>query len=124
MQLINNLPVFEVFLGEKKYTLAFPLKSVVTIEEKLGKPMRQLRDWLEIQPKDMPAIIEAGLARFHAETAESDAAEIISMLPSEQIDELHYALCKLAFPKSLEKLEEFRKNQAESPNVESGPRES
>jgi len=118
----KDSPFFEVFLDDTKYILTFPLKAVALAEEKLGHSLRTLRDWLKLETRELPIIIEAGLQKFHPEQTAEHAAAIVEALTSDALDELHYGLCKLAFPKAMAKLEELRGTTVEQslPNDQSG----
>jgi len=123
MKLSADTPVFELILDETKYTLAFPLKAVAEAEEKLGHELRSLGAWLKLETKEFPAILEAGLAKFHPEQTAEHAAKIVELLSAEVLDQLQYELCKLAFPKALAKLESAQKENAQEqslPNDQSG----
>ena len=119
MQLSTNTPVFELILDETKYTLAFPLKAVAAAEEKLGHSLRTLGAWLKLETKEFPIVLEAGLSKFHPVQTAEHAAKIVESLSAEILDQLHYELCKLAFPKALAKLESVQAENA-LPNEQSG----
>jgi predicted MarR family transcription regulator len=72
----------------------------------------------------VPAVLEAGLIKHHPDQNERDAIvqEIAGTLNPETLDEVLYALCKLAFPRLLARIEEAKaKDKGDgSPNVQSG----
>src|SRR6185312_3474993 len=121
LSISTNTPVFQVSIGDELYQLAFPLSSIIKAEEMLGgRSLRGLRDWLKLEPKDFPAILECGLLKFHPDSAREIADKITSSLGSEEFDELHHGLCCLCFPRSMSKVEEMQKQSSaaedKSPN--------
>jgi hypothetical protein len=113
-------PTLKLIVDGAEYTVCYPLRSVIEAEEKVGHSLKSLKDWLDLPSKELPAIIAAGLSKFHPDISESQIQAILETLTAEAFDELHYALCKLSFPRVMAKLEEERTKGDVSPNAPSG----
>lgn len=113
-------------VGGKDYALVFRLPIVAALEEKLGRSMKSAADWLRIQTKEVPAVIEAGLTDYHPNDAKSVAETICSTLDPEEIEHVIDALCVAACPKAMarlqEELEKYRERMKQGlpvPNAQS-----
>ena len=111
-------PELTLSVDGKDYWLCFPLPAVIRAEEVVGHSLKSLHDWFNIDVKHIPAIIRAGLSKHHPTITESEIQQIIDNLTPEAVDELHYALCKLAFPRAMS-LIEARAKEKSSPNAQS-----
>ena len=70
--------------------------------------------------KDIPALLEAGLSKHHPDIKPEDITAICDRLNPEALDEVQYALCSLAFPQTMARLETSRlspKEQSEGTPV-------
>lgn len=112
------IPTLALVVGEKSYTVEFPLAAVVQAEEKTGTSLKEFSSWLHLPIKHIPAVLEAGLSKHHPDVTPEEIQSICDRLNPEALDEVHYALCKLAFPRRMELLEEAQKKPI--PNVQSG----
>ena len=111
-------PTLKLSVDDKEYTLCFPIPAVIAAEEASGHSLKTLHDWLNIEIKHIPAVIRAGLSKYHAQISETEVQNIIGNLTPEAVDEVHYALCKLAFPRAMALLESKAK-ETSSPNAQS-----
>lgn len=95
------IPSLLLTVDGREYTVEFPLSSVLFAEEKLGRPLKTLQDWFGLECKDIQGVLVAGLRKHHARESENVdvAARICETLNPEALDEVQYALCKLAFPR-------------------------
>jgi hypothetical protein len=91
-----------------EYTLAYPIPAVIQAEKATGKDLKSLTGWFNLETKDMPAVIEAGLVKHHPDLKPGEFQSIVDNLTLESLDEIHYALCKLAFPKTMAEVEARR----------------
>ena len=89
-----------VRIGEREYTLTFPVAAVVVLEQKLGRSMKHSTDWFRIKAEEVQPCLEAGLTHHHPEEAATVAAEICNTLDPEAIDSVVDALCATACPKA------------------------
>lgn len=101
----------------REYTLAFPISAVMAAEKATGKDLKSLNGWLSLETKDFATVIEAGLAKFHPNIDAGELSAIIESLTLEALDEVHFALCKLTFPRLMAEIESRKGSQ--SPNLES-----
>lgn len=118
----TELPSLELEVkdnGETKtYLLCFPIPSVVRLEKSIGKPLKSMNDWLNLDKSDLSAVIEAGLFEYNPEVTAEQISRITKTFNAEVWDSLHYEICKLNFPKAMAKLEEaMAKRIIESPNA-------
>lgn len=111
------IPSLTLQVDNRAYTVEFPLSAVVSAEEKTGRSLKSLSDWFQVPTKNIPALLEAGLSKHHQDVTPEEIASICDRLNPEALDEVHYALCKLAFPKSMAALEERQSKGSVSPNV-------
>src|SRR6185312_13736469 len=102
------IPSLKLQLEGKEYRVEFPLSAVIVAEEKLGRSLKSLQDWFALKAKDISVVLEAGLLKHHAEEAASVTALIGDRLNPEALDEVQYALCKLAFPRVMARIEEAK----------------
>jgi hypothetical protein len=100
------IPSLLLKVEERDYTVEFPLSAVILAEEKLGRPLKSLQDWFSLASKDIPAVLQAGLQKHHPDIQPGDVTRICDTLNPEALDEVLYALCKLAFPRRMAALEE------------------
>lgn len=115
------IPSLLLKVDEREYIVEFPLRAVAAAEAEIGRPLRCLQDWFSLQAKDIPAVLAAGLEKHHAR-AEGPrplaiASEICDRLNPEALDEVAYALCKLAFPRRMAAIEKDLEKEKKSPNV-------
>lgn len=109
------IPSLALKVDCKEYTLEFPLSAIIRVEEKIGRPLKTLQDWLSVPAKDIPALIEAGLSKHHPDVTPEEITYICDTLNPEALDEVQYALCSLAFPRMMARIEANRA-KALSPN--------
>lgn len=117
------IPSLSLVIGQKLYTVTFPLSAVAKAENVTGKSLKSLPDWFNLETKDIPAVLEAGLYMHHPDIDAADICAICDQLNPESLDEVLYALCSLAFPRRMKAYEEHREKWAQgkvSPNVPSG----
>lgn len=94
------------------YRLSFSLAATAELEEKLGRSMKYVSDWLRIQTKEVRDILAAGFYIFHPNEAERVADAIAAELDPEEIEHVIDGLCVAAFPKAMARLhEEMQKAQ-------------
>lgn len=122
---VEDFPILKVVLGPLTYTICFPVSAVIKAEEATKIPLKNLNDWLKIESRHIPAILAAGFIKYHSdlqpEAMTSLAHSIFESLTPEALDQLHYLLCKLAFPKAIAALESRGSGKADaaSPNAPS-----
>jgi hypothetical protein len=107
----------------QEYVVEFPLPAVIEAEEKVGHSLTTVQDWFCLKPKDIPIVLEAGLRKHHPDVTAETVQAICANLNPEALDEVHYALCKLAFPRIMAAIEQAKKDEAEGKapkNVPSG----
>jgi hypothetical protein len=109
------IPSLLLNVGDRAYTVVFPLSAIVRLEDKLGRSLKTLQDWLSVPAKDIPALIEAGLSKHHPDVTAAEITAICDCLNPEALDEIQYALCSLAFPRMMARIEANRA-KALSPN--------
>ena len=114
------IPSLRLEVGEKVYTVEFPLSAIAKAEEKTGRSMIDPREWLSLSVKNIPAVLEAGLVTHHPDISPADIEAICERLNPEALDEMQYALCKLAFPRYMARLEEMTAKKSASPNAPGG----
>jgi hypothetical protein len=114
------IPRLALKVDGREYRVEFPLSAVIKAEEKTGRSLKSLADWFTLSAKDVPAVLEAGLSKHHADVKEADIQAICDRLNPEALDEILYALCKLAFPRRMSAIEEERAKGKTSPNAQSG----
>lgn len=119
------IPSLALTVGGGTYTVEFPLSAVIQAEEKLGRSLKNPSDWFNLASKDVTAVLEAGLSKHQPDIAAKLAVDIGGALNPEALDEVQYALVKLAFPRYVAKLEELQAKAREaggtaSPNAPSG----
>jgi hypothetical protein len=102
---IREIASLKLNVGEQSYTVRFPLRAVVEAEAATGKPLKTLNDWFALTTEDFPKVLAAGIG---GPDAKEVAERVCDNLNAESMDEVHYALCKLAFPKLIAQLEEKR----------------
>jgi hypothetical protein len=100
--------VLELELPEQTLTLTFPLAAVAEAEAAIGKSLKSFEEWLKIEPKDLPALVAAGLKTHHADFPRDQVEAFFGKLTPEACIDLHYALVELAFPRAMGILEEHR----------------
>jgi hypothetical protein len=110
-------PTLKLIVDSAEYTLCYPISSVVKAEETVGHSLKTLRDWLSLETKHLGTVVKAGLEKFHSDLSVAELEKIADYLTPEILDPLHYALCKLAFPKAMAIVEE----RATAKSVESAP---
>jgi len=88
------------------YTVEFPLSSVVIAEEKIGRGLKSPADWFGLPDKDIPAVLEAGLIKHHADKAGEIARLVCDALGPESSAEFTEALGAMAFPRFLARYKE------------------
>lgn len=116
------VPALLLTVDGEPFRIEFPLRAVAVLEEELGRPLRTPQAWLGLPAKDIPAVLAAGLTKHHADVAEKLTDTICENLNPEGLDEVLYALCRLAFPRYIARFEEHqakRKGNA-LPNEQSG----
>lgn len=111
------IPSLSLVVGEFLYTVEFPLTAVIKAEEKIGRSLKSLTDWFNLQAKDVPAVLEAGLSKHHPDIQPGTIQSICDQLNPEALDEVLYALCNLAFPRRMALIEENRLKGKTGPNV-------
>jgi hypothetical protein len=116
------MPSLTLVVGEKLYTVAFPLSCVIQAENKTGLSLKTLRDWLNAPWSAIPGILAAGLVGcgYGSDGADDVAHDICEQLGPEGISSVHEALCTLAFPRAMAELDELvrkRRDKDASPNV-------
>jgi hypothetical protein len=122
---VEGFPVLKVLVGPLEYTLCYPVSAVIKAEEATKLSLKNLNDWLKIESRNIPAILAAGFIKYHSDLQPDAmlalAQSIFETLTPEALDQLHYMLCKLAFPKAMEALETRASGKANavSPNVQS-----
>lgn len=99
----------QLIVGDKTYTIEFPLPSVMAAEVKLGRSLKTPHDWFCAEAKDIPALLEAGLKRHHPDVTPEDVLAICDGLNAESYVEITEALGAMNFPKWLEKFREASK---------------
>ncbi len=114
------IPSLALRVAGKEYTVEFPLSALIRAEEKTGHSLKSLKDWFDLSSRDVPAVLEAGLSKHHADIKPEDVQAICDALNPEALDEVLYALCKLAFPRRMAELEAKTAKGTPSPNVQSG----
>lgn len=114
------IPNLSLKVGGKEYVVEFPLSALIRAEEKTGHSLKSLKDWFDLSSKDVPAVLQAGLSKHHANVTAEDVQAICDALNPEALDEVMYALCKLAFPRRMADLEAKTAKGKPSPNVQSG----
>lgn len=114
------IPTLNLVVEDKSYTVEFPLSAVVKAEHITGKSLKSLNDWFNLQPIDVPAVLEAGLLKAHPDVTAEEISAICDRLNPEALDEVLYALCKLAFPRRMAAIEESNVKRKTSPNVQGG----
>jgi hypothetical protein len=102
------IPSLVLEVEDREYIVEFPLSAVIEAEEQTGKPLKSLGDWFVLASKDVPAVLHAGLAKRHPDITPEQIQDICDRLNPEALDEVLYALCKLAFPRRMAALEESR----------------
>jgi hypothetical protein len=113
------IPSLTLKVDSREYTVEFPLSAIVQAEDKTGRSLKSLSDWFQVPTKDIPAILQAGLSKHHPDVKPEDITAICDRLNPEALDEVQYALCKLAFPRSMAALEERNAKGLASPNGQS-----
>ena len=93
-------------VGDRDYSLVFPVPVVAALEETIGRSMKSTADWLRIQTKEVQAVLEAGLSHYHPQEAKDLAATLCTMLEPEEIENVVDALCVAACPKGMARLKE------------------
>lgn len=93
-------------VGERDFSIAFPLPMVAELEDKVGRPMRSPSDWLRVKTSEVQAILEAGFKHYHPTEAGSVATQISETLDPEGIETVIDALCWAACPKAMGRLQE------------------
>lgn len=118
MEIVKTAVLQRMWLvaGEKTYTVEFPLTAVMRAEEKLGRSLKTPGDWFCAQAKDIPALLEAGLAKHHPDVTEEDVKAICDGLNAEAYVEITEALGALNFPKWLERFKENLEKAKTRPN--------
>lgn len=111
------IPVLTLKAGGKDYLVEFPLTAVIKAEEKLGRSLKSFQEWWDMRAQDIPSVLEAGLSKHHPEVTPEQMQAICDGLNPESLNVLRYAMCKLAFPKVMERWEESRLKGNTSPNV-------
>lgn len=111
------IPTLLLKVSGREYTVEFPLSAVIQAEEKTGRNLKSLSDWFALPTRDIPAILAAGLSKHHPDVTEDELRDICDALNPEALDEVQYALCKLAFPRSMTRLEETRGKGKIVPNA-------
>ena len=118
------IPSLLLKVEDREYIVEFPLSAVIEAEEATGRSLKSLGDWFDLKSKDVPALLQAGLRKHNDGVNVLDVAqEICDRLNPEALDEVLYAMCKLAFPRRMAALEESREKAAKgvkSPNEWSG----
>lgn len=102
------IPSLTLKVDSREYTVEFPLSAIIQAEEKTGRSLKSLADWFNVQTKDIPALLEAGLSKHHPDVKPEDVQAICDRLNPESLDEVQYALCKLAFPRFMARIEEAK----------------
>ena len=97
----------------QEFIVEFPLPAVFEAEEKVGHPLTTLKDWLGLSPKDIPIVLEAGMRKHHSDAAAEAVKIVCANMTPEALDEVHYALCKLSFPRVMDAIEQAKKAEAE-----------
>jgi hypothetical protein len=113
------IPALTLKVEGREYTVEFPLSAVIKAEEKLGRSLKSPKEWFEVPSRDIPALLEAGLSKHHKDVTPEELQSICDRLNPEALDEVLYALCRLAFPKYVAVLEEnlAKARAGTSPNV-------
>jgi hypothetical protein len=122
MEIVKSVVLQRMLLqvGDVSYTIEYPLTSVMKAEEKLGRALKSPSDWFCAQAKDIPALLEAGLAKHHPNVTPEEVQAICDGLSAEAYVEVTEALGALNFPKWLERFKEtLEKSQGKLPNVPS-----
>jgi hypothetical protein len=114
------IPSLLLTVGDVSYTVEFPLTAVIQAEEKTGKSLKSLNEWFNLQAKDVPAVLAAGLSKHHPDIEPGAVQAICDTLNPEALDEVLYALCKLAFPRRMAFIEEHSAKGKTSPNGQGG----
>jgi hypothetical protein len=116
-------PTLPLEIGDKRYTLEFPLAAVVKAEEKIGRSLKAASDWFCAPAKDIPALLEAGLSRHHPDITPEEISSICECINPESYAEFAEALGALAFPRFTaryrENLEKLRAKGTEPGKAES-----
>jgi len=104
----------------KSWKLCYDYRAIARIEEKIGKDIKKIDNWMKLSSgTDFPAIVWGGLGRFNPEVTLDEVVEKLN--PEIQIL-LTDKIFDLMFPdlrKVLEKLEKEKESGATaSPNVE------
>jgi hypothetical protein len=90
----------------KDYAVLFPFAILITLESKLGRPMRELSHFLTMTRDDMPVVLEYGLKTANGNYT-TLAGEILSGMDAEEdIGRVIEFLSGCAFPKTLERFNE------------------
>lgn len=88
------------------FALAFTVREVAALEDKLGRSMKSAADWLNIKTKEVRDILEAGFRHYHPDEAGALADEICSVLGPEEIEHLIDAICVAACPKAMARIQD------------------
>ena len=115
-------PVFKLNVDNREYTVCFPVSAVIKAEETIGHSLKSLKDWIGLEIKHLGALLLAGLSKHHPDVSIDLVNQILDCLTPEAVDQVHYALCKLAFPKAMAAIEEQQQAKSKgeaSPNAPS-----
>ena len=118
---LAGTPGMTLEVGDRKYTIEFPLPAVAKAEAKLGRSLKNPADWFGAEAKDVLALLEAGLSKHHPNVTPDELSAICDALGPEAYGELAGALGALAFPgftarykENLEKARAKGESRAES----------
>jgi hypothetical protein len=99
------IPSLTLKVEDAEYVAEFPLSAVIELEKAIGRELKTLQQWLALKAEDIPTVLKAGLLKHHPEVTAEQIASICNRLNPEALDEVHYSLCKLAFPRAMEALD-------------------
>lgn len=123
---LEAMKTMPLTVGGTTYQLCYPFSSVILAEQKTGRELKDARDWFGMPFKDLPAILEAGLSRFHPEVTPEQIKEWLDGFNPETCNNFVSGLAALAWPEFTRQVQELQEKaragtgQETSPNAPSG----
>jgi hypothetical protein len=93
-------------LGADEYVVSFPFPILLKLQDKLGRPMLGLADFIQMSREEIPTILEHGLRAHNPGSVEIAERALNGMDAEEDLGRMADFLSGSAFPRTMERFSE------------------